>query len=264
MKDVKIVFIDLDGTIKNSEGKISDKAFKSIEKLKKLGIYIVFTTGRSIPYTKYVAKTYNSSSYIITSNGAEIYNYSNDNVVFSSAISKENLEFIESLVKKYNLYFIANTKDNRCTNNYQNEGVLKADSLLEINSDINQVVIQSENINNMKLFRRDLEVNKELKIANKTNNLENKKKFFYDVTNSDVSKGNAVRKLCEYLNISTDKTMAIGDSYNDIDMLNACKYRVAVANADKELKEIANIETLSNDQDGVAVVLDRLYYEIIK
>ena len=88
--------------------------------------------------------------------------------------------------------------------------------------------------------------------------------MFYDVTNSDVSKGNAITRLCEHLKIDMSKTMAIGDSGNDIEMFNVCKYKVAMANAEKDLKDIANIETLSNNQDGVSIVLERLYDEIIK
>ena len=265
MKDVKIVFIDLDGTLKNSEGKITDRAFKIIEKLKKLGIYIVFTTGRSIPYTINIAKNYNPSGYMITSNGAEIYNYVNDNLIYASTINKENLAFIDELVSKYNLTFTANGKDFRYTNKVtDNLGKKLVEKLTDISTDINQVVLQSKNLDDMKYFRRDLNENAELKITNKGEINQARDYYFYDVTNSDTSKGEAIIKLCELLGIDLSKTMAIGDAGNDIDMFKVCTYKVAMANADQELKDIANLETLSNDQDGVAVVLERLYQEVNK
>jgi len=265
MKDVKIVFIDLDGTLTNHDGKITDRAFKIIEKLKKIGIYIVFTTGRSIPYTINIAKNYNPSGYMITSNGAEIYNYVNDNLIYASSIKEENLNFIDELVTKYNLIFTANSKDYRYTNKLNdNLGKKLVDKLTDINNSVNQIVIQSTNIDDMKYFRRDLNANTELKITNKGGITDIRDYYFYDVTNSEASKGNAIVKLCELLGIDLSKTMAIGDAGNDIDMFNVCAYKVAMANADQKLKDVANLETLSNEQDGVAVVLERLYQEINK
>ena len=265
MKDVKIIFVDLDGTLKDSEGKITDRTYKAMDNLKKLGIYIVFTTGRSISYTKMLAKSYSPSSYIITSNGAEIYNYINDTMLYNSPISKDSITYIDELINKYELIFIANTKDARYSNKIEGTpGRKYIEHIKDINEEINQVVIQSKDINNMKFFRRDLNERSEVKISNKSSNLEGRSYLFYDVTNSDVSKGNAITRLCEHLKIDMSKTMAIGDSGNDIEMFNVCKYKVAMANAEKDLKDIANIETLSNNQDGVSIVLERLYDEIIK
>lgn len=263
MKDVKIVFIDIDGTLRNSSGKITDETIKSILRLKEEGLQIVLTTGRSLKYTINVSKLYDGGNYIISSNGAEIYNYKSSNMIYSSPIDEASLKFLEEKVLIHKLFFIANTESGRYSNNPKKEvGVKSASSLLNINEPINQVVIQSFDVERMKLFRRDLEDYKKLKISNKRKVPVEGLYLFYDVTNSDVSKGNAVKKLCEYLNISLDKTMAIGDSNNDIDMFEVCKYKVAVSNADEDLKKVSNIETLSNDQDGVKIVLDRLYSEI--
>ena len=183
MKDVKIVFIDLDGTLTNHDGKITDRAFKIIEKLKKIGIYIVFTTGRSIPYTINIAKHYNPSGYMITSNGAEIYNYVNDNLIYASSIKEENLAFLDNLVTKYNLIFTANSKDYRYTNKLNdNLGKKLVEKLTDIDNEVNQIVIQSTNIDDMKYFRRDLNENAELKITNKGGITELRDYYFYDVT----------------------------------------------------------------------------------
>ena len=75
MKDVKIIFIDLDGTLKDSNQKISIRNKKIFEKLADKGVKVVFTTGRSLQYTMSLSKQFETSSYIISSNGAEIYNY---------------------------------------------------------------------------------------------------------------------------------------------------------------------------------------------
>lgn len=61
-----------------------------------------------------------------------------------------------------------------------------------------------------------------------------------------------------------NKTMAIGDSDNDIEMLQVSNVKIAMSNATDNLKKVANFVTLSNDQEGVAVVLEQLYDELIR
>ena len=264
MNDVKIIFIDIDGTLRDSNDRISDDTIKSINKLQKEGIQIVLATGRSLKYTINLVKLYNSGNYIITSNGAEVYNYKSNNMIYSSPLDKDSIAFIDDIIKKNNLLFIANTSDYRYTNKNEDAvGMKKCSSLLDISDSINQVVVQSTSSETMATVKLGIESNTKIRIANKNDNTTNKY-LFYDITNSDVSKGNSIVKLCEYLNISLDKTMAIGNSNNDLDMFKVCKYKVAVANADLELKKESNIETLSNDSEGVKVILDRLYNEITK
>ena len=70
--------------------------------------------------------------------------------------------------------------------------------------------------------------------------------------------------MCDYFNIDYTKTMAVGDSDNDIELLNFVKVKVAMANATDKLKAVANVVTLSNEKDGVAIILEQLYDEITK
>ena len=70
--------------------------------------------------------------------------------------------------------------------------------------------------------------------------------------------------MCDYLKIDINKTMAIGDSDNDIEMLQVSNIKVAMNNATDNLKKIAKFVTLSNDQEGVAIVLERLYDELVR
>lgn len=267
MKDVKIIFLDLDGTLRNNEKKISERCRKIFKKLEEKGIKIIFTTGRSLSYTALLNKQFLSCGYVISSNGAEIYNISTNEVIYNNAISSVNIMFLNDLVKKYNLFFTANAFTKSYTNKFEEgTGTIYQSDLISLNSlKISQVVIESLSLNNMKLFRRDLSANGELKIINKSKNITNSSSLlFYDVTNVDVSKGVAARYLCDYFNIDYTKTMAIGDSDNDIELLNFAKVKVAMANATDKLKEVANVVTLSNEKDGVAVILEQLYDEIVK
>lgn len=261
MKDTKIIFIDLDGTLKNDNGKIDEKIPKVFQNFKDIGIYIVFTTGRATSYTESLAKQFSTSSYLISSNGAEIYNYVSKKSILKSVISKSNLNYLDELIKKYNLMFIANCTKMRYTNK-KDMLEKKVNSLNEINEEITQVVIESYDIETMKHFKSELLNNESLKIANKSKDLSEGKLLYYDITTKDASKGNAIKELCKYLNIDINKTMAIGDAINDLEMFSVVKCKVAMENADAELKKIATYITPSNNENGVMQILNKLYSEI--
>lgn len=264
MENVKIVFVDLDGTLKDNEGKVSIRNKKVFERLMDKGINIVIATGRSLPDAMTYSKQFSTSNYVISSNGAEIYNYLTKETIYKSIISKTDVLMIDELVQKYNLFFIANCLDKTYTNKPYNEpGKKVVSTLKEIEEDISQIIIESFELEKMKLFRRDFGNIEHLKISNKSRNPENTDEIlFYDITCNDVSKGNAVKILCDYLKINMDKTMAIGDSNNDLEMLQNVQVKVAMNNATEDIKKIANYITLSNEQEGVAIILEKLYSEI--
>lgn len=84
------------------------------------------------------------------------------------------------------------------------------------------------------------------------------KTIFCNIANIDSNKGNAVKKLLEILNIKKEETIAIGDDINDLSMFEQVGYKVAVSNAIDIVKEKTDEITLSNDEDGVAVFLNKL------
>lgn len=263
MKDVKIVFTDLDSTLTKEKGIIDIENKAIFEKLASVGIFVVINTGRPLPYIIPICKQFNTSSYVIASNGAEIYNFTNNKIIYKNNLSKENLIKLDELVKKYDLFFMTNGITKRYTNKKEdNTGFVVVNSLTEIEDDVSQVILESYNIESMKYLNRDIKENTTLKIINKTKHITEGKLLFYDVVNSDVSKGEALIRLCDYLNIDKSKSMAIGDSSNDIDMFKEAGYKIAVANANEELKNLADLVTLSNKENGVKVVLDELYSEI--
>ena len=260
MKDVKIVFTDLDSTLTTEERKIDIKNKKIFELLKDIGVPVVINTGRALSYTIPLCKQFSTSNYVITSNGAEIYNFLIDKMIYRNVIKKDNLKLIDELIKKYDLFFMANGIEKRYSNKTENTlGTIFSNYLYDINDEIAQVVLESYNIETMAKVRKEIEASNKIKIINKTKHVSEGKLLYYDIVNSDVSKGNAVKVLCDYLKIDCKKAMAIGDSTNDLSMLEAVGYRVAVSNASDDIKKIANIETLSNKQNGVAMILNELY-----
>ena len=84
---------------------------------------------------------------------------------------------------------------------------------------------------------------------------------YVEFMNKQTSKGNALRLLCEYLNIDLREVMAIGDAENDLSMLKLVSFSVAMENSEKEVKDICHYQTLSNDNDGVNLILEKVLRE---
>lgn len=77
----------------------------------------------------------------------------------------------------------------------------------------------------------------------------------------DVTKAEAIKELIKYLDINLSETIAFGDGMNDIEMFQAVNYKVAMKNAVQELKDIADMITESNNQSGVAIALNKIFFE---
>jgi len=264
LKDVKIVFIDLDDTLKDSNQKVSIRNKKIFDKLIDKGVLVVFITGRSLSYTMSLSKQFSSSSYVVSSNGAEIYNYGSKKKLHQSILDKNDLAKLSEIIKKYNLYFIANCFLTSYSNkDFGDPGKKRVSSLEEVTENISQLVVESFDLNSMKLFRRDIAELTNIKIINKSSSVSTDKILFYDITNNDVSKVDAIKKVCAYLNIDISDAMAIGNGDEDIEMLQAVGVGVAMGNATDNLKAVANVITDTNDNEGVALVLEKLYNEHI-
>jgi Cof subfamily protein (haloacid dehalogenase superfamily) len=83
------------------------------------------------------------------------------------------------------------------------------------------------------------------------------KPFFLEITDGSVNKGVALAALAEHYGIDQSEVMAIGDSLNDLEMINYAGLGVAMGNARPEIQARADIITASNEEDGVAEAIER-------
>lgn len=92
--------------------------------------------------------------------------------------------------------------------------------------------------------------------------LPKEKPFFLDITRNGTSKGKAIKKLCEYLKINLKDSIAIGDSFNDLTMFETVGHSVAMGNAPDKIKKMVDEVTDTNNEDGVAKFLKKIYEEV--
>lgn len=257
MKKYDIIFIDIDGTLRDSNGKISKITKEKIKEIQNHGIKVVLCTGRSCSYAKKVAQEVGSSEYLISSNGSEVINMVTKEVIFNQKIKEEYLKDIFNYCKNNNINLLLNTIDNDYQTINESDNRIYINDISEVKEEVNQIVITSKNHERMviipPMFKEkypELNLNsssKELKTGKKP-----PKDYYHDFNSINVSKARGVSELLDYLSIPKERSISIGDSDNDLTMCELTGYCVAMGNAIDELKNIADTITSKNDDNGVA------------
>ncbi len=254
-----LIAIDSDGTLRRSDGTISDKTKEIISKVLKDNI-VVICTARPRYYTLKISSEVGAIDYLISSNGTEIYDNINKKVIYSEYLPVEICTKVYEDTKKLSLrtVFVSGNTEyvTRFTRN--DSQVLLEDKNAEVllKKNIKQIMIIDKDKEAVKEYQKELQKEKEITLVDSSRN--DKEEMWFSIISSISSKGNALKILADYLNIPLKDTIAIGNDNNDISMIKTAGVGVAVENATADLKKYANIITDSNDLDGVAHYLETL------
>ena len=262
---IKIIAIDLDGTLLNDKKEIGERTKKALIQASKQGVYIVLASGRPIkgmiPLIKELELDKNTN-YVINFNGAAINKTDNYASIYNCNLTKSEMLEIEGFAKKHKVH---------------SHAFINGDCYIEENGEYSDV---EANINHIPLHLIQYkEVNDDVKInkymfADEPSKLKEicpllpqkffdkytvvfSAPFFLEFLNKETNKGRALEYLCKYLNIERSEVMAIGDEENDYSMLEFAGYKIAMANANIKLKNIATYITESNNDDGVGKVVEK-------
>ncbi len=284
----KLIAIDLDGTLLNSYGEISDKNKKAIKKAKENGIQVVIASGRHITSVKSFAKEIKSENYSICGNGAILYDMKNDEILYNKFINKEKILEIIDVCEQNSIYYNIYTETEILTRTiaysalfYKQENE-KKDSKYQTNikvvEDLYNFVKNDNSKNyikvtiyddNLSIFNRIIQKLREIEDIDvldvghmsrkmiKVNNEDVEIKYYYtEITKNDVNKWNAIKVLMNKLNIRANEVVAIGDNVNDKEMLENAGLGVVMENSAEYVKEFGNIVVKDNDSDGVAQAIE--------
>lgn len=263
---IKLCTIDLDGTLFDKNKNISKENTEAIKKAKQNGCKIVIATGRPYNGVLPVLKELDlitESDYVICYNGAKVFNVKTEEIIFSTTISGKDVKELYKESKRLNTFFHAFRKNEELITDIHNP-------YTDVETRINKIVdilYDFNNINDNDEFLKCMMVDEQTKITEAINNLDSKFKDKYSVVrssnifleflNSSTNKGSALEALAEYLNIPICDTMAIGDAGNDIAMIKKAGIGVAMENSFKEVLDIADYVTSSNENSGVAMAINK-------
>lgn len=260
---VKLIAIDLDGTLLNSQGRISQENLAAIRLAENYGIKIVLCTGRPYVSMKNFVEEIGFShpeDYIITFNGGQIQKAADGKVIISDTLSCEDVFIWHDEMQRLDLPM------NLIDQEYVYEPLVYPKHYPSLYT--NRKIAVPVKKRDFLTFEKQHRFNKFI-IGTDQNHLETQKKeiqpalfsnysltmsfpWLMEVSNLGVDKGSAVRKLAIELNINQEETMGIGDQLNDLSLIEYAGIGVAMENAVEEIKKVSDFITKSNDEDGVA------------
>lgn len=237
MEGIKAIAVDIDGTLTDKSRKICVSAIESIRKVEDKGIPVIIVTGNVFFYAYATAVLVGCSGGIVAENGGVISHKKEDS--HNEANDSQKLEVLGDINKAKKAY--KHLKSN-LEEEYDFEIVDDSDSRL---SELAFYRTIDEKIVKEKLKDFDVEVYDT--------------QFAIHLTDPNVNKGSSLEIVAKNIKIKPEEILAIGDSENDLEFLKVAGYKVAVANADESMKEIADYITKKPYGDGVAEIINKFF-----
>ncbi|WP_261304636.1 Cof-type HAD-IIB family hydrolase [Paenibacillus andongensis] len=239
MGSYKLLALDMDGTLLDDDKKISVENREAIQEATEAGKIVIMSTGRgaasAMPYIQELGLT----SPLVVVNGGEVWE-SPSKLLKRTLLPAETVRNLHRLAQTYDCWWWA----------YSVEGVFNRESeTMDIDSqEWLKFGYYTENMEKLQQIREIVEGWGTLEITNShPSNIE--------LNPLGISKASGVETVCQLLGISMSEVIAMGDSENDIAMIRAVGLGVAMGNAQDEVKRIADITTVTNNEHAIAKVI---------
>jgi Cof subfamily protein (haloacid dehalogenase superfamily) len=260
----RLIALDLDDTLLDNEGRIPERAMAAIRKACDKGIFVIVCTGRIRRGCIRYYEEMGLKTLLITSGGAEVYDNSG-NTVFTKYLSVSCTKQLLSYAYDHGIHaqvyadgkFFVREQNNFSDLYAQNFGIAA-----EVVPDL----IDRDIVTPKVLYIADEEKVPDIREAVKKEfpglSIKRSNPTYLEFLDSGVSKGDALRFAAEYYGVESKDVIAIGDSEIDASMLEYAGLGVAVSNANSYAKEKADIICASNEEAGVADIIDKYLLEV--
>lgn len=271
MREIKMIALDMDGTLLNSKKECSKRTINALKQAQEKGVMIVPATGRAINGLPQVLKDL-GVRYGIFCNGASCYDLLENKLIASTHFTPEEALKLLHMGDKYDachdIYaggcgycegkyldvFDTYTEDKEIQNLIRSTRKRLDGTLDDFLKETDMTV---EKVN---MFFRNLDEREEAIQEFSKTGITNPVSALYnnlEMTKIGSTKGHALMQLAEYFGFEKEETMACGDAGNDLSMIKAAGIGVAMGNATEEIKQAADDITDTNDQDGVAKAIEK-------
>ncbi len=265
----KLVVLDIDGTLVNSEKKVTEKTKEYITKASEMGVRFIIASGRTpygiLPIAKEIGLE-KIGGYILAYNGGACMNCENMEILYENFIDKSKMKDIADFGAKNNIPYLTYKKELMYTPN-------ESTKYLELEANINNLTIHK--VENMVDevdfdFPKVLFVDEGERLANFVEEaveafpefeVFRSEPFFLEICPKGIHKATGIENIIKILNVKREEVIAIGDGFNDITMIEFAGLGVAMDNAQDKVKEVADYITLSNDEDGICKVIEKFIFK---
>ena len=280
--DIRIVALDLDGTLLDSQKRLSEANRAALAHVAAKGVLVVPTTGRFFGMMPPAVRDLPFVRYAITINGAQVYDRETDTAIVRDEIPLETALGVMEVLDEYDVIYdcyrqnwgwMTKSLQAKAEAYATNEHYLKMvrefrRPVPELKAHLRTTAAEGD-VQKIMLFAPNGDKSVAERILNAIASEVGRRFPGIKVTSSTwnnielniatAHKGNALRRFAEHLGFGLENCMAFGDGMNDFTMVEQAGIGVAMANAEPEVKRVAKIVTVSNDEDGVAAVLTRLH-----
>lgn len=261
----KLVAVDMDGTLLREDKTISKETLRAIQKAKARGVKIVLSTGRPVDGIKRYLNELdllNEGDYAIAYNGALVQNTKTKEIVAQTLMTLEDVSYLYNLSKELNVNIHALTENSCITPKWSTYSQVEKDindiplEIVDFNNlDVNTTIVKIMMIDEPEILSEAIA--KLPKEVYEKYSVLRSAPYFLEFLDKKVNKGYGVELLAKKLGIKSEEVICIGDAGNDIHMIKFAGLGVAMGNAFSEVKEVADYITLSNEENGVAHVIDK-------
>ena len=254
---IKLIASDIDETIIRDDQIVPERNKKAIKQAIDKGIIVMLATGRG-PYEIFdipeQAGVIADDRFVICCNGAVTMNVKTKEIVDVVDMDFSYARNVFNYAYENNLTFYIYTLDKKYGLNLTDDTIVAEKHINLIDTDnidfleneiILKVIIKNKNMNVLQALEVDIAriTNYELEITYSSN-------MYMEINARGVNKAVALKKVCDYYNISMENVLAIGDNYNDVAMLEEAGTSVAVKNARLQVKESADYVAFHDNNEG--------------
>ena len=240
----KLLVLDLDGTLTNSKKVITEHTRTTLIEAQKRGLKIVLASGRPtygvVPLANQLELD-KYEGYILSYNGGEIIDWKTGEMMYKNLLDPEVLPYLYQCAKDNNFEALLNVMKIKKVDNFLkaiNHPIAKC---LIVGDPTRLAVLEKEMYDHLKdrmgVFRSE--------------------PYFLELVPKGIDKARSLSVLLKEINMKKEEMIAVGDGFNDLSMIQYAGLGVAMANAQPVVRENADYITLSNDEDGVATVVEK-------
>lgn len=264
---MKLIAFDIDGTTINDMRRVKSSTLEALVTMKKEGYLLVPTTGRSLDAIPKSILNLGVCDYAITSNGARITNLKTHEDLKTTLMKPHVAMDILNVIRKYRLAVSIHVNGVAVDSSYaqrlfrriafhndfsRQKVVRNLHGHVEIeNLELEKIQLFSLSKEKLKRVKKDLD-----KISEIAYPMSSKR--YFEITAQGAEKGIALEWLCSLLNVPLDEVCAIGDDSNDISMFKKVGFAIAMGNAKDNVSTYADFITLSNNNHGFKVGMEKV------
>lgn len=263
----KVLALDLDGTLTNSEKKITDRTRQTLIRAQEKGLKIVLASGRPPFGIKPIAEQLelkHFGGYILAFNGGAVIDCATGETIMQRTLDMNLYPYLYSKGNTEDFNILSYLGDDIACEDIEDEYVryearLNGMGLRKVGNFLEEIDFPEPKFlivgNPEKLALLEREIAEHLKGVMSVYRSE---PFFLELLPLGIDKADCLDAFLKQIGYSQEDLMACGDGYNDLSMIRYAGMGVAMKNAQKEVLEAADYVTLSNDEDGVAEAVERI------